>query len=122
MEIGLDAIVGSKRAFINMTRDFILRDYSRMCPSDRVVMEVLEDITADTEFVEAVRSLSAQGYTIALDDFVYRESLHDLIEIADIIKVDILALDHAELHEHVSILRRYGVKLLAEKVESQDLP
>ncbi len=120
MEIGLDAIVGSKRAFINMTRDFILRDYSRMCPSDRVVMEVLEDITADTEFIEAVRSLSAQGYTIALDDFVYRESLHDLIEIADIIKVDILALDHAALHEHVSILRRYGVKLLAEKVESQD--
>ena len=40
-------------------------------------MEVLEDITADTEFIEAVRSLSAQGYTIALDDFVYRESLLD---------------------------------------------
>jgi EAL and modified HD-GYP domain-containing signal transduction protein len=120
MEIGLETIVGQKPAFINLTRDFILQDYSQVFPADRVVMEVLEDVAVDDQLIEAVRGLSAQGYTIALDDFIYHESLHTLVEIADIIKVDILALDRAALQEHVTILGHYDVKLLAEKVETQD--
>lgn len=120
MEIGLDTIVGQKPAFINLTRDFILQDYSQIFPAGRVVMEVLEDVLVDAELVEAVRRLSAQGYTIALDDFIYHERLQPLVEIADIIKVDVLALDHTALQEHVAILRQYQVKLLAEKVETQD--
>ena len=89
-------------------------------PAGRVVMEVLEDIPVDAKLLEAVRSLSAQGYTIALDDFIYQASLQPLVEVADIIKVDILALDHMALQEHVTLLRQFDVKLLAEKVETQD--
>jgi EAL and modified HD-GYP domain-containing signal transduction protein len=121
VEIGLDTIVGSKVAFVNLTRDFILHDYSSVFPPDRVVMEVLEDIPVDDELIAAVQALSAQGYTIALDDFVYHERLQPLVEIADIIKVDVLALDSDELRQHVVLLRRYDVKLLAEKVETQEM-
>jgi EAL and modified HD-GYP domain-containing signal transduction protein len=120
MEIGLETIVGPKLAFINLTRDFILQDYSFVFPAGRVVMEVLEDIPVDTELLTAVRRLSTQGYLIALDDFIYHERLQPLVELADIIKVDILALDQRALQEHVATLRQYKVKLLAEKVETQD--
>lgn len=120
MEMGIEPIVGSKRAFINMTRDFFLLNYTQIFPPDRVVMEILEHIQIDTEFIEAVRHCSSLGYTIALDDFVYREQLHDLLQLADIIKIDLLAIDRTELQKHVAILRQYGAKLLAEKVETQD--
>jgi c-di-GMP-related signal transduction protein len=120
MEIGLDTVVGQKLAFINLTRDFILQDYSRVFPANRVVMEVLEDIPVDAELIAAVRRLSTQGYTIALDDFIYHDDLQPLVEIADIIKVDVLALDRMAVQEHVVLLRQYDVKLLAEKVETQD--
>jgi EAL and modified HD-GYP domain-containing signal transduction protein len=120
MEIGLETIVGPKLAFINLTRDFILQDYSFVFPAGRVVMEVLEDIPVDTELLNAVRRLSTQGYLIALDDFIYHERLQPLVELADIIKVDILALDQRALQEHVATLRQYKVQLLAEKVETQD--
>jgi c-di-GMP phosphodiesterase len=120
MEIGLETIVGPNLAFINLTRDFILQDYSPVFPAGRVVMEVLEDIPVDAELVEAVRRLSSRGYLIALDDFMYHERLQPLVEVADIIKVDVLTLDQATLQEHVIALRQYKVKLLAEKVETQD--
>ncbi len=120
MEIGLESLVGSKRAFINLTRDFMLQDYTAVFPTDRVVLEVLEDIVVDTELIEAVRVLSSQGYTIALDDFVFHEHLRPLVEIADIIKVDILALDRLALQQNLSTLSQYDVKLLAEKVETRD--
>ena len=119
-EIGLESLVGSKRAFVNLTRDFILQGYLAVLPTDRVVLEVLEDIVVDAELIEAVRALSHQGYTIALDDFVFHEQLRPLVEIADIIKVDVLALDRSALRQNVARLGQYDVELLAEKVETHD--
>jgi EAL and modified HD-GYP domain-containing signal transduction protein len=120
MEIGLESLVGSKRAFINLTRDFILHHDTAMFPTDRVVLEILEDIVVDAELIAAVRALSHQGYTIALDDFVFHEHLRPLVEVADIIKVDVLALDRPALWQNVASLAQYDVELLAEKVETRD--
>lgn len=120
MEIGLENIVGDRVAFFNLTRSFITGQYTLPFPPDKGCLEILEDIKVDAELIEAVRHLSAQGYRIALDDFIYNESLRPLIKLADIIKIDVLALDRAELKQHVTLLRKFGIKLLAEKVETQD--
>ena len=120
LELGLDTLVGSKRAFVNLTRDFLLQDYSLVFPADRVVLEVLEDVEVDDDVLAALRNLSAQGYSIALDDFFYQEHLRPLVELADIIKIDVLASGRTTVAEHVKLLRHYDVQLLAEKVETQE--
>jgi c-di-GMP phosphodiesterase len=120
LELGLDTLVGSKRAFVNLTRDFLLQNYSLAFPADRVVLEVLEDVAVDADLLAALRNLSAQGYTIALDDFFYQEHLRPLVELADIIKIDVLASDRTAVAEQVELLRHYDVQLLAEKVETQE--
>ncbi len=121
IEIGLDKIIGQHDAFINATRNFIIGAYPLPIPVERVVVEVLEDIEVDDELVDALKQLSNKGNRIALDDFVYHESLKPLIKIADLIKIDILALDRPTITEHVKILRQLGIKkLLAEKVETED--
>ena len=120
LELGLDTLVGAKRAFVNLTRDFLLQDYSLVFPTDRVVLEVLEDVAVDDDVLAALRNLSAQGYTIALDDFFYQEHLRPLVELADIIKIDVLASGRTTVAEQVELLRQYDVPLLAEKVETQE--
>ena len=120
LELGLETLVGSKRAFVNLTRDFLLQDYSLVFPADRVVLEVLEDVEVDDDVLAALRHLSAQGYIIALDDFFYQEHLRPLVELADIIKIDVLASGRTTVAEHVKLLRHYDVQLLAEKVETQE--
>ena len=69
LEIGIDRIVGSSLAFINVTREFILSDYCRSLPKDRVVFEILENTVVDRPLVEAVQRLSRDQYRFALDDF-----------------------------------------------------
>jgi len=93
IEIGLDKIIGQHDAFINATRNFIIGAYPLPIPVERVVVEVLEDIEVDNELIESLKKLSKKGYRIALDDFVYHERLKPLVEVADLIKIDILALD-----------------------------
>jgi len=120
LEIGLDNIVGDRLAFINLTRAFFVGEHTISLPRDRVVLELLEDIEADEEVVSSVKRLSEQGYSIALDDFIYHESLQPLVQLADIVKIDIMAMDRDEVREHVKALRQHPLRLVAEKVETQE--
>jgi EAL and modified HD-GYP domain-containing signal transduction protein len=120
MEIGLDNIVGQRLAFINLTRAFFV-DQDNIClPKERVVLELLEHIEPDADVIDGIKRLSAQGYAIALDDFVYHEDLQPLVQLADIVKVDVKALQRDEIRSQVHKLRRHPLKLLAEKVETRD--
>ncbi len=118
LELGIERVIGKQTAFINLTRSFILCDEPIPMAQDQVVLEVLEDIEVDEELLNGIKQLKQQGYTIALDDFVYHNSLRPLIELASIVKVDVLDINETELREHVVELKKYDVKLLAEKVET----
>lgn len=119
-EFGLDSIVGKHRAFINLTRELLLDDLIQMLPRERVVLEILEDIIIDEELVNAVQKLSDHGYSIALDDFVYNENWQPLVEIADIIKLDVMAMNDNEAEQQVDFLRGFNTLLLAEKIETME--
>ncbi len=119
LELGIERVIGNHIAFVNLTRSFILSDDPIPFGGERVVLEILENIVVDEELINAVKKLALSGYYIALDDFIFHESLRPLIELASIIKVDILALSELELKDHVTLLREYPVKLLAEKVETK---
>ena len=120
LEIGLEQIVGNRLAFINMTSNLILGQLCETLPKEQVVLEILENVEPTDQIIEALADLSKQGYTIALDDFIYHDSLQPLVEIANIVKVDVMALSHEEIEEHVLWLRQYPIKLLAEKVETHE--
>ena len=112
MEIGLDRMVGTKPAAINLTEQFLLGENKLPFSPDQVILEILEDVPVSPPLVEAVQRLSKTGYTIALDDYLFNPAHEPLLRLADIIKIDLMALTEAELEEHVRILRGFDVKLL----------
>ncbi|MEO1616452.1 MAG: HDOD domain-containing protein [Planctomycetota bacterium] len=121
VDIGLDTLVGRKLAFVNLTRNLLLGRQLACIPSNRVVLEILEDVSPDAEVLDAIRELSQAGYTIALDDFVYQPEMQPLVELADIIKLEFPAIDPSDLPHHIATLRERGVKtILAEKLETKE--
>lgn len=120
LEIGLNRVVGQYPAYINLTRNFFVGRIPIPLPPERVVLEVLESVVVDEKVLSSLRQLSAQGYRIALDDFVWEDCPAELVEIADIVKLDIQALSAEEVERHVRLLRGRQIKLTAEKVETQE--
>jgi len=118
IEIGLDKLVGNHLAFINITRDFILNHHKLPPPSGQLVLEILENVEADDEVVAGVKGLIDKGYNIALDDFDLGKSNRRLIQFAHFVKIDILEQGSAGLAKMVASLRKFPVKLVAEKVET----
>lgn len=118
MEIGLERIASSgEPVYLNCTREFL--DKAPLLPPDRCVLEVLEDIPMDASLLRALDRLREEGYQIALDDFVYEPRLAPLVQRAHIVKVDVLAVGLAGLESQVRALAPFGVRLLAEKIDSE---
>ena len=89
MLLGLDVLCDRSPAFINCTREVLLKDYITLLPSGQTVVEILETVPADDLVVAACRRLKESAYMIALDDFAVNDPREALTDLADIIKVDL---------------------------------
>ena len=116
--MGLDILCDGRRAFVNCTRDTLIKGLVTLLPSTITVVEILETVPADPDVVAACRSLKDAGYIIALDDYVANDRRAALAEIADIIKVE-MQLTTEE--ERLVMIKQLGgrSRMLAEKIETQ---
>jgi len=112
-----ESVLDNKPAYINFTRNWLKQ--APPLPTDQIVVEILEDIEVDDALIRDVRHLSEQGFTIALDDFVLTEKTEPLLDIADIVKMDVLNTNEKCLAQTLEKLKEYPLKLLAEKVEDR---
>ena len=88
--IGMDTLIGSKRAFVNFTEKLIKGKIAYLFSKDQLVIELLENVKPTMEVIKACTELKNGGYTIALDDFIFQEGYDDLVDLADIIKLDFI--------------------------------
>lgn len=120
LEIGLDRLVGKAYAAINLTESFLLEAGKLPFSPNQVILEILEDVPVTPALIAAVGALKTRGYMIALDDYIYSPEHKPLLHLADIVKIDIMAMDKAALKDSVDLIKPYRVKLLAEKVETPE--
>lgn len=116
---GIDEMTGGRRAFLNCTRKVLVEDLATSLAKHHAVIEILEDVEPDEEVLAACRRLKKLGYTLALDDFVYHQKFEPLLELADSVKVDFLISGAEERQRISNLLRRRGIRMLAEKVETR---
>lgn len=118
LEFGIEAISGNKPVFINLPRDYVTGALPLPLDPRLVVLEILEDISADTAALAGIASLKQRGFTIALDDFVVDELRRPLLASADLVKIDIRQFSPELLALEMQHYAGLPVKLLAEKVET----
>lgn len=120
INIGIEKVTGGKKAFINFTENILKSDIFTILPPKSVIVEILEDIEPTEEILELCKKLKKIGYVIALDDFVYSDKYRNLIEIADIIKVDFKITKGYERRKVIDQVNSEDILFLAEKVETME--
>lgn len=114
---GLQDLAHGLPAFVNCTAEILTGDLIRLLPPAVTVLEILETIEPTADVVAACHRLKAEGYRLAMDDFLYRPELEPLVRIADYIKIDFLNTTSNERVKILSHLAGFKGTLLAEKVE-----
>lgn len=118
--LGLQKVTGGKRAFINFPQGMLNRHTPFLFSARSTVVEILEDVKVTPTLIKNCAKLAEKGFIFALDDFRYRKGVEPLMDLAKIVKFDILDMSWDELEEEVARARKYKLKLLAEKVETME--
>lgn len=118
--IGMDALLGGKKAFVNFTRNLLVNEAATLFPKDHLVVEVLEHVEPDEEVTLHCQKMKDSGYLLALDDFEYHEKWQPLINITDIIKIDFRLSTQEYCAQIVQQLKSPQLRFLAEKVETKE--
>ena len=116
--MGLDVLCDGRRAFVNCTRDTLIKGLVTLLPSTTTVVEVLETVPADPDVLVACRSLKEAGYMLALDDYVADDPREALVEMADILKVEMQLTTEAQRTELIKRFGPWRCRMLAEKIET----
>lgn len=111
---------GDDLVFVNVTRSFLTG--GRLLPdaTDRLVLEVVESVQATDEVLAGLPGLRADGFRIAIDDYVATPDQRAMLPFADYVKIDLrdLAMLTASA---LRTARRYGARLVAEHVADRAL-
>ncbi len=120
-ELGADAVLGQYPGFINLSAGMIFSDVIEMLPKDRVVLELLETVAITDPLIERLRELRGMGFRLALDDYVGDEILYaKVLDLVEVVKVDVMGVSADDLATVTQRLKRWPVRLLAEKVDSKE--
>lgn len=120
-DLGVANALGPHQGFVNVDEALLLGDALELLPREQIVLEILETVPMTPPVIARVRALHADGFHIALDDFTSdTASYAPILDCVAVAKVDLLALEPARLPAVVAELRRWPVRLLAEKVDSRE--
>lgn len=118
-ESDISSITHHLPAYINFTAELIHNP--PLFDPRFLVIEILEDICITDKILASLKKLKAQGYQLALDDFVLDEKYRPLLELVDIVKLELPEMNDQTLADTIKILKDYQVKILAEKIETPEL-
>lgn len=116
----IEVISNHRLCFINFTQELLENNLPLNFPKDKIVVEILENVEPTPKLIGVCQALKLGGYTLALDDFVYNRRFEPLLELARIVKIDIRLTPLNTLVRTLNLLRHHPVKLLAERVESEE--
>jgi len=120
-QLSIGDALGPYRGFINVDHNFLFSELIEVLPKETVVLEILESVQPTPEVLERCAQLHGMGFVLAVDDVVDgRPEYRPLLELAEIIKVDVLQVPAERLQHFVDELKPLGKRLLAEKVETRE--
>ena len=111
----------TKKICINFPEPLLMNGAPNGLPPSVTVIEVLENVSPSAPLIEALIGYKQEGYQIALDDYEGRKDIKELLDVADIIKVDVLNKDINQIEEICKEFTNNKAVKIAEKVESSEL-
>ena len=122
---GLDRLLNGRKGFLNVNRDFLFDRFAEAVPADRFILEIDAREKPDPILIERIAMLKSSGYRFAVDDMEMNDTrlleFTPLFELADLVKIDVMATDMATLDQKLGFFQQYGMEVLAEKVETYEM-
>jgi EAL and modified HD-GYP domain-containing signal transduction protein len=116
MSLGLDHLVADRLVFCNADRGLITGEIPLLLPAHRTVIEIVGNLRIDDDVIAGCKRLVKDGYTIALESFIWGSEHEALLPFASIVKADVMMATDADMADLVKQCKQYDVRMLAQHV------
>lgn len=117
--VGLDILTDHTKAIIKFTNGLLLNDTASLLVPDKTIIDILEPV-AHEALLDAIYALKSDGFTISIDGAHNFQSLPELIEYVDIIRVDFSTNGVSGIQKILLPYAAEDVQLMAVKVETRE--
>lgn len=118
--IGLQRLTTGKRAFIHFNHLLLVGQIPLLFPTDLLGVEIFEQVEPDERLIQVLERIKKAGYLMVMDDFVFDEPFRQLLQFADMIKVDFLVNSPEQIRLIAREAASQKLTLLAEKIETRE--
>lgn len=110
--------------FVNIDEEVLLSDVLDVLDKEKFVLELLETVELNDKVINKIKQYHERGFKIVIDDFdcsaEMLKKFVPLLKYIDMIKIDVLVAEPENLKNVVSKLKKMGIKILAEKIETKE--
>ena len=120
LNFGMGELTNGKKAFVNFAEGYLLNQAAYLLNPEQFVIEILESVVFTIEVIDALYTLKASGFDIALDDYIGTDIPPEILSLIDVIKIDFQDTTKEQRAAFTPALIKEGKVLLAEKVETKE--
>jgi EAL and modified HD-GYP domain-containing signal transduction protein len=120
-DMGTHWLLEGKLAYVNMGPETLLSPTTTLLPPEKIVIELTDKVLPTPEVRARIDELAGQGYRFSMDALEVGSPREELASRAAYIKLNARGLSPDVLAEQARHMRAYPAKLIAERVEDQDM-
>lgn len=110
----------NSKLLINFSEKSILEKVPQALPAELSVVEIHEAAPTTDGYLQSLQQLKREGYRIALDGYEARPECKELLELADILKIDMLGRSITDVSRLVDSTRGGDHLLIAKRIQEHE--
>lgn len=111
-------------AFINLDSHALTSGIVDLLDKNKFVLEILETTDLNENVMAKIKQYHKRGFQIAIDDFDCStemiQKFSPLLKYIHFIKMDVITSEEENLNNVMAKIKKMGIKVLAEKVETEE--
>jgi len=109
---------------VNVDEEFLLSGLIDLLDKNKFMLEILETTDLNEKVISKIEQYHKRGFKIAIDDFDCSAEMirkfNPIFRYIHLVKIDIIESEPENLMSIVPKMKKMGLKLLAEKIETQE--
>lgn len=120
-EAGFERLLHGAKVSVNFDQSLLVSELATRLPlPPGTIIELCRTVEPVAEVIAACKILRANGYLVALDGYTGDSRLDGLLEVADLLKIDVLSLGSGSQKAILKRAKAGGLGTVAHRVETQE--